>query len=398
MQAFEYRAATAAGKLVEGTAWASSEEQLDGQLDAKGLLLTDAKALGDRRPARRVRLPHADLVNLTNQLATVTGAGVPIVEGLRGIGERLESSDARLLVREMVTALEAGESLSAVLGNYPRTFPGVYRSSVSAGEESGALELVLQRVAKHLEWVRGMRATTVQALIYPLILLAAVVGLILILMYFVLPRILGMFPGGPEDLPAQTRFVLAISNFLREQWLLVAGGSAATAITFGVATRRERGRLILHRTLLGIPRFGKIASQIATTKFACTAGILHAAGCDVFTVLELASSTCGNTAMSDAYHRATERVRRGTPISEAFEQEPLIDPLLIQMVGVGEKSGRLDDCLERLVEHYDEEVPRSVKRFLSLLEPTMLVGAGVVVAFILLAALLPVFELYESIG
>ena len=398
MRAFEYRAATATGELVDGTAWASSESELDHQLESRGLTLTEARALSASEHARGTSIRHADLITLTNQLATVTAAGVPIVEGLRGIGERLEAAPARRLVREMVTALEAGESLSAVMGGYPRTFPDVYRSSIRAGEESGALDRVLLRLSRHLEWVRGLRATTAQALIYPAILCAAIAGLILILLYFVLPRIIGMFPGGVEDLPLQTRIVMAVSDFLREQWIAVLLVTVGGAGGFVAVTRRPAGMRLWHRAILGIPRLGRVANQLATSKFACTAGILQASGCDVFTVLDVSASTCGNTALGAAFQRATDRVRRGTSLSEAMEAEPLIDRLLIQMVSVGERAGRLDECLARLVEHYDEEVPRSVKRFLTLLEPALLVGAGVVVAFILLSALLPIFDLYESIG
>ena len=398
MKAFEYHAATSSGGKVSGTAWATSENELDTQLESKGLYLTEASQLSDRKRARGAHINHADLINITNQLATVTSAGVPLVEGLRGIGDRLGSSQGRNLAREMVTALEAGDSLSQVMGQYPKTFPDVYRASVRAGEEAGALDAVLQRLAKHLTWVRTIRATTAQALIYPVILCAAIFGLIMILLYFVLPRIISMFPGGVEDLPGQTRFVIAISNFLREYWVLVLLTTIGSVSGFLFTSRNKAGRRMIDRAILGIPRLGTVAAQLATTKFACTAGILQSSGCDVFTVLDVASSTCGNTAMGAALDRAAARVRRGEPLSEAMDHEPLIDPLLIQMISVGEKTGRLDQCLERLVEHYDEEVPRSVKRFLSLLEPALLVGAGAVVAFILLAALLPIFDLYETVG
>jgi len=398
VKAFEYRAATAAGALVEGTAWASSEAELDDQLDARGLLLTRAKRVSDPRGSRDLRLGNDDLIHLTNQLATTTSAGVPIVEGLRGIGERLASGSGRAVVGEMVTALEAGATLSSVMGSYPKSFSPVYRSSVRAGEESGALETVLLRLAKHLEWTRGVRATAVQALVYPAILCGAIAVLIGILLYFVLPRIVSMFPGGVDDLPAQTRVVMAVSEFLRANWLPVLGVVAGSVVAFATALRRPRGRLALDHALLKTPRLGAVAAQIATSKFAGTASTLQSSGCDVFTVLEVASSTCGNSALAAAFDRATERVRRGEELAEALGREPLIDPLLVQMVGIGEKTGRLDDCLAKVVEHYDDEVPRGVKRFLSVFEPALLVGAGVVVAFILLSALLPIFDLYDSIG
>ena len=156
-------------------------------------------------------------------------------------------------------------------------------------------------------------------------------------------------------------------------------------------------RSAFDRCLLSIPRLGRVARQIATSKFACTASILQSAGCDVFTMLDVSAAACGNSAMARALRTATERVRRGSLLSEALAEETLMDPLLVQLVSVGEKSGELDRCLERIVRHYDDEIPRSVKRMLSLLEPALLVSAGGIVAFILLAALLPMFQLMETI-
>lgn len=400
MRAFEYRAATSAGEVITGTAWAASELDLDARLGARGLLLTRARALSDASGKRRGRVHRIrgdELIRLTNQLATVVSAGVPIVEGLRGIGERLSPNGGRPLVAEMVSALEAGESLSGVMSAYPASFPEVYRASVRAGEESGSLEVVLQRLAKHLEWARGIRATAAQALVYPAILCAAIAGLIAILLFFVLPRILGMFPGGVADLPAQTRFVLALSDLLRAHWFAAAVASAGVAVAVAWTLRRPAGRRAFHALLLRVPRLGGVVAQIATSRFASTAAVLQASGCDVFTMLATASATCGNDAMAASFGRATDRVQRGVLISEALASEPLVDPLLVQMAAVGERSGSLDRCFAKLVEHYDDEVPRAVKRFLSLLEPALLVGAGVVVAFLLLSALLPIFDLYERI-
>ena len=398
MKAFEYVAADARGQLTAGTAWATSESELDHSLESRGLLLTRAKVVGDTRGGRQTKVKREELINLTNQLATVTSAGVPIVEGLAGIGRRLETKAGRQLVSEIVTALRTGESLSSVVSAYPTTFSPVYRATVVAGESSGALDTVLVRLAAHLDWVRKMRATTIQALIYPGILLGAIVVLIGILLYFLLPRIIGMYPGGVADLPLQTRVVIAVSDFLRDNILWIGLGAVASICGFVALRRRPGGVRFLHAALLRIPKLGSVAAQLATSKFASTASILQSAGCDVFSVLSVSSAACGNAAMAHAFDRASARVKRGETISEALDVEPRVDPLLVQMVAVGERSGALDRCLEKLVEHYDEEIPRRVKRALSIIEPMILVVAGVVVAFILLASLLPIFDLYDSIG
>jgi general secretion pathway protein F len=309
----------------------------------------------------------------------------------------MPGKNARRLLGEMISALQAGESLSTVMNAYPRTFPSVYRASVVAGEASGALDKILVRLAAHMEWMRGMRATTLQALIYPTVLLFAVMGLIGILLFFLLPRIVTLFPKGVEDLPAQTRFVLAISDAMRGHVVLLASAIASLVGGGLYALRTQRGRVFLDRAVLFVPILGRVARSLATSTFACTASILQSAGCDIFTVLDVSANACGNTAMAQAFGRVSERVRRGAPLSNALEQEPLVDTLLVQLVAVGEKSGELDRCLERVAAHYDVEIPRRVKRMLALLEPVILLCAGVIVAFILLAALLPMFQLMETL-
>lgn len=396
MKAFEYRAANAAGEAVLGVAWAKDELELDAELEGRGLVLTTAKELEHARPTRAARLREADLVLLTSQLATVTGAGVPLLAGLEGIRRGHPSARARALLGEMIHALEAGQPLSKVMERYPRAFPPVYRASVVAGEAAGALDRVLARLSGYLEWVRATRATTAQALIYPAILVLAVAALVGILVFFLVPRLVGLFPNGVTDLPAETRLVLAVSDGARAHAPLLALLAAALVAAAVQLVRSERGRVHFDRAILAVPVLGSVARSLSTGRFASTAATLQDAGCDVFRVLETAASACGNRAMEAAFRRATERVRRGVALSEALAGEALCDPLLVQLVAVGERSGQLDQCLARVAAHFDAEVPRRVRRMLALFEPAVLLGAGAVVAFVLLAALLPMFEVIEA--
>lgn len=395
MKDFEYCAIDAGGALVTTRTRARSAVDLDRELEARGQTLVRARELRAGWRARRRTIDHGELLALTTQLATVSSAGVPLVEGLESIGKRLSSENARALVAEMVDGLRAGDALSQVMERHPGAFPDLYRHTVVAGEASGALDRVLVRLARYLEWTRTMRATTTQALVYPAILVCAIAGLVVLLLTYVLPKILVLFPPGHE-LPFETRVVVAASEFLRGNALaltVVVAALAGGAIAF---VRTQRGRELFHGALLAIPKFGPLMRQIATSRWASTAGILQSAGCDVFTVLGTANAACGNASMQAAFARASERVRGGSTITAAFEREAVLDPLLVQMVGVGERSGELDTCLERLVAYYDDEVPRTVKRLLGFVEPLLLVVAGGVVAFILLAALMPIFNLYQA--
>jgi general secretion pathway protein F len=393
---FAYRAADRRGVLVAGTALAVDELELDARLAAQGLVLARAEPV--RRGRRRaLALSGPERIQLTAQLATVTAAGVPLIEGLAAIRARIGGPRARALLDEVLGALQGGAPLSQALEAHPRAFPPVYRASIVAGEASGALDKVLTRLARHLEWARGMRAATLQALIYPALLSLAVGGLIAILLLFLLPRVVGLFPAGMADLPTQTRFVLALSATLRAHgvWLTLMLGGVGVGLVR--AWRSPAGRARLDRALLALPAFGRLARALATGKFAGTAALLQGAGCDVFTVLRVAAGACGNAAMAAAFVRASERVRGGSGLAEALEGEREVDPLLVQLVAVGERSGTLEGCFERVAAHYDAEVPRAVARLLALFEPLLLIVAGCVVAFLLLAALLPMFQLMESL-
>ena len=398
MPTFEFVAAGPGGQRISGRERADSERALDAELERRGLILTGAKPVDEARSAARCSLSRDELVTLTTQLATVTGAGVPIVEGLSGIGERLSTAGGKALIERMLEGLQAGESLSEVMDLFPRAFPAVYRASVRAGEASGALDSVLTRLAKFLEWTRAMRATTAQALVYPSILLLAIFGLILVLLFHVLPKLMTLFPADTTDLPWQTEVVMGASNLLRENAVLFGLGMTVLVVGSALSWRRPEFQLLLDRVLLRIPKFGSVVNKLAMSRFASTAATLHAAGCNVFTVLQVSAETCGNSVLRAAFDRAIERVRKGTAISDALAEEPQVDPLLVQMVSVGERAGALEHTLAKLAEYYDDEVPRTVKRFLSFLEPLLLLGAGGLVAFILMAAVLPLFQLYENIG
>ncbi len=397
MATFEYAAIGAAG-TVTGRASASDELALDRDLESKGLTLTRAKELRDGPVRGGVKLSRAELVFFTTQLSTLLEAGVPVVEGLRGIGKRMRTPSGKRMVDVILENLEAGHGLAETLAAQPRSFPHVYTQCVAAGELSGSLPKVLTRLASFLSWVRAMRTTTIQALVYPAILMVAILVLIIVLLTFVIPRITSLFPGGEAQLPYQTRLVMSISDFLTAHWLLLLGGVTATVVGYVLARRAREFRIFVAQTQLKIPRYGEVARMLATSRFAATASTLQGAGCGISTVLEVAGSTCGNEYLASRFQAVSERVRTGSTITESLELESVMDPLLIQMTHIGETAGDLAGSLERLSDYYDEEVPRTVKWFLSLLEPTILIVAGILVAFILLAALLPVFSLYESLA
>ncbi len=382
---------------VQGFMRATDELDLDRSLAKDGITLVSAKSIKLVAKRESQRLHGNDLVIFTTQLATVLGAGVPIVEGMRDLGQRMRSQASRDVIEDVVKELESGASFSEALESRPRSFPLIYRSSVKAGEMSGSMPAVLQRLAGHMEWTRSIRQATTQALVYPAILGVAISALVITLVTFLVPRIVKMFPGGVEELPWQTRQVLELSNFITGNWIMLITGVAALGTGLFVMGRRPAGRLWLSSRLIELPRIGEVVRMFATAKFAATAGTLQNAGCSVADVIGLAGRACGNVRMATSFDRANDEIQRGATISDALGSDPRMDPLLLQMVAVGERAGDLGGCLDKLSEHYDRELPRIVKWMLSLLEPAMIVVGGIVVAYPLGAAFLPLLDMHDKL-
>lgn len=397
MPTFEYHACDAAGRRFDGRGDAVDVLGLDRELERRGWTLVRARPSSDRERPQEA-LSAEELAQLTAQLATIAGAGIPIVEGLDGLAERQERAAARSLVLGLADNLRAGHSLSQALERRPTTFPTEYRAAVRAGERSGALERVLSGLASHLESTAALRGRAFQALIYPAVLGAALTGLVLVLLGFLLPRISALYAGAADRLPVQTRVLLSASAFLRENALVLACIVFAATCTVLLLRRDPRWELRVHACLLVLPRLGRLLRSVAAARFASTAAVLHEAGCDALTMLSVSGEASGNAAFRAAVERAERRVERGASFSEALGAEPLVDRLLVQVISVGEKSGKLAPALARIARRYEDEVPRELRRFLALLEPLLLVVSGAIVTWILLAALLPIFELYEHLG
>ena len=396
LKLFEYTTFGADGQRSEGHLAARDEAELDRLLERKGLTLSKARRTQGGARSHRERFNHAQLVAFTTQLSTLLDAGVPMLSSLRHGAKRMQVSAGRGVVDSIVRSLEGGLSLSEALDIEAKSFPEVYRASVRAGEHSMELPAVLSRQAQQLRWVKEIRGSVSQALIYPVVLMVAVLGLVAVLLVFLLPRLTVLFPKDAV-LPWQTRWVLALSDFAIEHSVLLGGGILLGVLTFVGAQFWKPTRCALSRLLLALPRLGELVRMVSTARFAATMADLHGAGCDVLMTLDVAGKTCGSAALQEGFARVAERVRTGATIAESLDQEPLMDPLLVQLIDVGEASGELEPCLRRVASCYDEEVPRKVKWALSLLEPLLIAGAAVVVGFILLAAILPILDLYDSI-
>ena len=394
---FRYKARREDGAAVEGELFARDERDLNRRLSSEDLLLVDAKPIRASRGNGSLALTRDELCELSQSLATMLDAGVPILRAFELTVERTDSKRVRSVVGDLIELLRQGSSLSEAMERHPRSFPDVFRACVRAGELSSGMPRILRRQAGYLRWVREIRATLSQALVYPTILSLAIGVLVLVLVTFLVPRFVSMVPAGMADMPLPTRIVMGASSFLRESWSLVLVGLAVAVGGVFAVLRQPHLRLIGSRALFRLPRLGRVLQMIATARLANASATLHGAGCEMISTLELSAKSCGNVAVRNAVDNGVARIRSGYSLTEAFESEPDLDPLFVQMTAVGETSGRLSECWNQVSEGYDAEVPRRVKWALSLIEPLIIVVGGSVVALVMLSAILPILDMYESL-
>lgn len=394
---YRYHARREDGTAVDGELFARDERDVGRRLAREDLMLVEAKATRASRGQGAAVMRRDELCEFSQSLATMLDAGVPILRALELTSQRTDSKRVLKVVEDLIGLLRQGASLSEAMERHPRSFPNVFRACVRAGEVSSGMPRILRRQAEHLRWSQEIRGTLSQALIYPTILSLAIGGLVLVLVTFLVPRFVGMVPAGTMELPMPTRIVMGMADFLRNSWLPCLAGLGALGGLVYTGLRVPSVRLAGSRALFRLPRIGRVVHMIATARLASAASTLHGAGCEMISTLELASRSCGNLAVRTAVESGVQRIQSGHSLSEAFEREPDIDALFLQMTAVGEMSGRLTECWHQVGESYDAEVPRKVKWALSLIEPMIVVVGGAVVSLVMLSAVLPILNLYENL-
>ena len=330
---------------------------------------------------------------LTRQLATLVGAGVPVVSALQSLSAQVDDPESRSVLVEIQEGVRSGMSLARAVESQPGTFPELYVSMVRAGEESGTLPLSLSRLADHLEEQARTVNRVRSALTYPL-LMASVAGLVIVfLLSFVVPKIVGVFSHLGQALPLPTRVLIAVSGLFASGWwvlLLLFGGLVVAGRRY-LAT--SKGKRVRDSLLLRLPIMGRIVQLSALSRFARTLSTMVAGGIPIDRALRIVAPVVGNAVFAERIEAAAARVVEGSSLSEALRQHAEIPPTLVQMVAVGEDSGKLDYLLEKMGEAIDGEVEARLSRALSLMEPVIILIMGTVVAYIVISVLLPLLEI-----
>ncbi len=338
-----------------------------------------------------------DLALLTRQLATLVKAGLPLEEALLAVSEHTEKARLKSIVLGVRAKVLEGHSLAVGLEDFPRAFPVVYRATVSAGEQAGQLDTVLQRLAEYTESRHSLRQKILQAMIYPIVLTMIAVFIVTLMLVYVVPKVVGVFETTGQQLPLLTRALIALSNFIQNWWFLIIGAIGLAIAAFVQALKNEATRRRLHRLLLKMPLFGRVTRGLNTARFTRTLSILTSSGVPALEALRISASVIANLPMREAVDEAAVRVREGGAIGRSLAQSKLFPAMSIHLISSGEASGELDEMLERTANHQESEMDSLLSTMLSVLEPLLIVVMGLVVLTIVMAILLPIFQINQLV-
>ncbi len=399
---FRCRLATAAGQVTEGIYVADSEAALRRDLEEKGLYVLDVKAarrgLGALRVSRGGRIKLHEFLVFNQELATLLKAGMPLVQSLEILRRNVPNPVFKGVLDDVYEKVRSGTALSDAFEAHPRHVTPIYTASLMAGERSGSLEQVLRRYVAYVQVLNAVRRRVISALVYPAVLTVLSIVVVAIIVVRVVPEFSQFYAGFDAELPFATQVIVAISEAVRSQILLIllALGAGALALRWALGQPQQRQRI--DRLVLRLPGIGGIARQFATTQLSRTLATLLGGGIPLVTALDVASRSVSNRHIAAQMADITRQVREGQPLSAAMAAKGEFPDVSVKMVEVGEATGALQDMLNAIADFYDEDIETRLGRFLLLIEPILLVVMGVVIAALLIALYLPVFQLSSALS
>ena len=344
------------------------------------------------------RVKSKVLTTFTRQLATLVDAGLPLLRGMRVLEKQEKNVTLRDIIGKLCISIEGGSTFSEGLAQHPKVFNRLYVNMVKAGELGGVLEVVLNRLSEFMEKAQKIKGKVIAAMFYPVAVMVVAVVIMGVLMIYVIPQFKSVFAGMLEgqQLPAFTRFVLGISDAVKDHFFYTAAGIAVIVIIFMMVIRTKAGRRVFDKVKLKMPVFGPVISKVAISRFTRTLGTLVSSGVPILQALTIVKETSGNVIVGAAVAAVHESVKEGETITAPLEASNVFPPIVISMVDVGEQTGALPEMLLKIADTYDEEVDNAVAAMTSLLEPIMIVFLAVVVGSIVIAMFLPLIALMNG--
>jgi len=396
MATFRYVAKDPGGATRTGQLEGETELAVVQQLRKQGLTILSVdldETGGQRKKRRRRRVKSNDLVIFSRQLATMVDAGLPLIQALDALHEQTDHMGFKAVIGELIAAIEQGASFSEALAQHPKVFSGLFVNMVRAGETSGTLSEILDRVAGYLEASAALRRKVKSAVIYPAVVSTMAVAITILLMVKVIPVFEDIYESFDSALPLPTQMLLAVSTFMRRYFFLGIGAVVAAVIGLKMWIKTESGRFRFDRFKFRLPVFGELNKKISVSRFARTLGVLVRSGVPILSSLDIVGKTAGNKVIEAAVGEAVEEIKRGENIAEPLAASQVFPPMVTRMISVGEQSGKLDVMLEKISDFYDDQVNAMVAGLTSLIEPLLIAFLGIVIGGIVICMFLPLFKL-----
>ena len=399
MPEFEYKGKTLAGAPVKGKMKANSKADLERVLRQNRILVT---SINKKAPDIQIKfgtgIKKLEVSRFTRQFATMIGAGLPMVQCLDVLATQTENKELAKIIAQVRDSVQSGATLSDALAKHPKVFDQLFTNMVEAGEVGGALDAILVRLAVYREKADRLVRKVKGAMVYPSVIVVVAVGVTVGMLTFIVPTFAKMFGGVGAELPGPTLVILALSDFLKANFLYLVLGTIAALVAFGLWKRTPSGALTFDKILLRIPVMGTLVRKSSVARFTRTLSTLLSSGVSILEALEITAKTSGNLVVANAINKSVVAIAEGDTITGPLKATGVFPPMVTQMIGVGERTGGLDEMLSKIADFYDEEVDEAVTALTSVIEPIIIVVMGAVIGGILVAMYLPMFDIIGKIG
>jgi type IV pilus assembly protein PilC len=405
---YRCRLGTPGGEIIEGVYVAENEAHLRRELEEKGLYLLSVQRTGGLTPGalldglgirRRRRIPSREFLVFNQELATLLKAGMPLVQSLDILRRRVTNPLMKSVLDDVHERVRSGSSLSEAFEAQGSLFPGIYTASLLAGEKSGSLEQVIRRYVAYVKVVSGVKRKTISALVYPAILLVLSLVVVALIVLKVVPAFGSFYEGmSGAELPLSTRIIVAISNFAGAYFTLMVLTVLAAVAVFWAWLKKPGNRVRFDRWTLGVPMLGGISQKFATSQASRTLATLLGGGIPLVNAIDISSRSIQNQYVARELQLAGQHVREGRALAAAMNDSGAFPDVAIKMVEVGEQTGALQEMLNSLSDFYDEEIETNLARFVTIIEPALLIVMGIIIAGLLLSLYMPLFQISNALG
>ena len=410
MTSYKYAAKNNGGQTVEGTIQAGDKSEALAELRRQNLVPIRVDEVANRsRTLKPVgggmtlfkvgpKTNKGELVLFTRQLSTMVSAGLALLEAIDVLGEQADTPGLKATCERLATELRGGADLSSAMETCPKAFSPLYVSMVRAGEASGQMDIILERLADYLEASQALQREIRSAMTYPVISLVLVLGITAFLMLGVVPTFRQVFDGLGSELPALTAFVLGVSEWMKTNWMVWVFGLFGSITGLMLFRRTKAGIAMFDRLSLKAPIFGPICRKVALARFSRTFSTLVRSGVPIMGTLDIVADTAGNVVVAEAVNASKESVRNGQLLSEPLSQSKVFPPMVVRMIAIGERTGALEALLEKIAEFYDSQVKAAIKSLTSLIEPLLISFMGVIVGGVVLSVFLPILDVVGKLS